>query len=355
MLFLNHINRQVSGFSLKDVTFSVGAGDYFILLGESGAGKSMILELIAGLDQPDSGTITLSGREITKARIQERNVGIVFQDLALFPHMTVRENLEYPLRQRRSEKNSQQEIAAMANLLGITTLLSRRPGTLSGGEMQRVALGRSLIQKPDILLLDEPLSSLDTARKTALRRLLRTIHGQGQTILHVTHDYEEALALGTRIAVVQDGTIVQVGTPGMVFSNPVNEFMAAFTGIRNFFQARLKTVNNANFAVIGEKIEIPLNDRVADKETRLMIRGEDVTISAEPVHKYGFNCFPGSIAEIIPWRTGLNVVVDIGIEIHALTGHEVVQAHNLHTGSGCWVSFSDDAVKIVTRMNDDHV
>jgi ABC-type Fe3+/spermidine/putrescine transport system ATPase subunit len=355
MLHLNHIHRTVAGFSLNDITFSVDEGEYFVLLGESGAGKSMILELVAGLDLPNSGTITLSGMDITRLSIRERQVGLVFQDLALFPHLTVYENLAFPLHQHHSKKKSKPEITAMAEMLGITPLLSRRPGTLSGGEMQRVALGRCLILQPKILLLDEPLSSLDSARKTSLRRLLRTVHRRGQTIVHVTHDYEEALALGTRIAVVHQGAIVQVGTPETVFGNPVNAFMAAFTGIRNFFHARLKIMNNATFAVIGEKIEIPIKGHFAETEIRLMIRADEVNISLAPVLEKGITCFPGLIAEIIPCRTGLDLVVDIGIEIHTQTSSEVIQALNLQTGSACWVAFCDETVKIVSSTNDDHL
>ena len=239
MLKLTGINKDFKGFKLSDISFTVEKGDYFILLGPSGAGKSLLLEIIAGLAIPDSGSLELYGRDITQLPIQKRKVGLVFQDHAIFPHMKVKSNLAYALHGQPGE-SIHQKIMAMSANLGIGELLERYPSTLSGGELQRVALARTLIQEPEILLLDEPLSSMDTRLRSGTRSLLRKIHRAGQTIIHVTHDYEEALSLGNRIAVMDHGNILQTGTPDEVFHSPRNGFVAHFIGIRNFFPAKIR-------------------------------------------------------------------------------------------------------------------
>ena len=305
MLTLNNLRKQFPTFTLANITFTIDEGDYYILLGESGAGKSMILEAIAGLVKPDSGTITLDGADITHKKIQERGIGLVFQDHAVFPHLTVGENIAYSLHGTTLSKAQKQvKINEIASDLGITELLLRHPETLSGGELQRVALGRTLIQNPRILLLDEPLSSLDTRLKSELRRLLRKLHSNGQTILHVTHDYEEALSLGTRIAVIQNGVIVQTGTPSEVFHNPQTEFVASFIGIKNYYSTTLVKENMVTFARINEQIAVRITTETSFTEGFILIRGEDVLLSEGPVETSATNNFEGAIAEIIPTRGG---------------------------------------------------
>ena len=194
MLNLNEVCLKQGKFSLKSISLTVEKGDYFILLGVSGAGKSMILETIAGLLKPVSGTILMNGNNITNAKIQDRKIGLVFQDHAIFPHMTVYENLAFSLHGKKLDVvQKMDQIATVAAQMSITGLLNRKPSTLSGGELQRVALARTLIQNPSLLLLDEPLSSLDVQLKDELRTILRKLNRSGQTIIHVTHDYDEAV------------------------------------------------------------------------------------------------------------------------------------------------------------------
>lgn len=350
MLTLNNLRKQFPTFTLSNITFTIDEGDYYILLGESGAGKSMILEAIAGLVKPDSGTITLDGADITHKKIQERGIGLVFQDHAVFPHLTVGENIAYSLHGTTLSKAQKQiKINEIASDLGITDLLLRHPETLSGGELQRVALGRTLIQNPRILLLDEPLSSLDTRLKSELRRLLRKLHSNGQTILHVTHDYEEALSLGTRIAVIQNGEIVQAGTPSEVFHNPQTEFVASFIGIKNYYSTTLVKENMVTFARINEQIAVRITTETSFKEGFILIRGEDVLLSEGPVETSATNNFEGVIAEIIPTRGGLDVVVDIGIELHALITRESLIHLGLAVNKKCWVHFKATAVKFIGK------
>jgi molybdopterin-binding protein len=348
MLTLNNISKRFPEFSLEEISFSVEQGDYFILLGESGAGKSMLLETIAGLVLPDSGTIWLNGKDMTNESIQNRNIGLVFQDHAVFPHLTVSENIVYALYNSGLSKNEKKErVTNIAKELGITELLNRRPETLSGGELQRVALGRTLIQQPKILLLDEPLASLDSRLKGELRRLLRMIHRNGQTILHVTHDYEEALSLGTRIAVINEGKIIQTGTPSEVFHHPKSEFVAHFVGVKNFFPARLMIENNALYAVTGNNMRIRVVNEEAGDEGFVLIRGGDILLSNEPVETSATNNFTGRVTEVVPTMGGMDITIDIGIEIHALITRESQVKLNIKEGNNCWVHFKATAVRFI--------
>jgi molybdopterin-binding protein len=348
MLELKDINLRLGDFSLKSINFNVNKGDYFILLGDSGAGKSMLLETIAGLVIPDSGIILLNGKDITHEKIQNRNIGLVFQDHAVFPHMTVSENIIYALNNSGLSKNEKRErVNNIAKELDITGLLNRRPENLSGGELQRVALGRTLIQQPEILLLDEPLASLDTRLKGELRRLLRMIHRNGQTILHVTHDYEEALSLGTQIAVINEGSIIQTGTPSEVFHHPKSEFVAHFVGVKNFFPASLVMEDKVSYAVVDNNIHIRIVTEETGFDGFVLIRGEDILLSNEPVETSASNNFTGRVTEIVPSLGGMDVSIDIGIEIHALITKESQVKLSISEGTNCYVHFKATAVRFI--------
>lgn len=221
MLYVKNLNLQAGDFKVPDTSFDVKKGEYYFLLGESGSGKSLILEAIAGIQKIKSGEVWVNNLNITHLPMHQRRVGLVFQNLALFPHLTVMDNIAFPL-ERRGIKRPQvaEEVVQIAQRLSIAHVLKRKPGTLSGGEHQRVALARTLIMKPDMLLLDEPLSSLDILLKEEMVELLRELHQQGQTILHVTHDYRVVGSLANRISILQKGILLQTGTPHEIASNP---------------------------------------------------------------------------------------------------------------------------------------
>jgi len=341
MLELRGISKRMAGFSLRDVSFGVEQGDYFILLGESGAGKSMILETIAGLVAPDSGTILLNGKDITSEKIQNRTIGMVFQDHAIFPHLTVEGNIAYSLHGADIPKEEKKRrVKAIASELGIRELLKRRPGTLSGGELQRVSLGRTLIQHPSVLLLDEPLSSLDTRLKSDLRRLLRSINRNGQTIVHVTHDYEEAISLATRIAVINQGTIIQTGTPSEVFSHPKSEFVANFIGLKNFFKVTLVRDQDVTYACLSDQFRVITDTGLSSGEGFILIREEEIQISLGEAETGLINHFNGRIVEIVQNSRGVDVTIDAGFELHALITRESLSKLDLETGTACWVHFN---------------
>ena len=210
----------------------VADGELMVLVGPSGCGKSTALRMIAGLEHPTSGTILIGERDVNGLSPGARDIAMVFQSYALYPHMSVRQNLAFPLQRRRMAKDEiARRVAAMAEMLELADLLGRKPGQLSGGQRQRVAMGRALIREPVAFLLDEPLSNLDAKLRTELRAELKRLHGRlGTTMVYVTHDQIEAMTLGDRIAVMNQGRLQQVGTPDQIYRTPCNLFVARFVG-----------------------------------------------------------------------------------------------------------------------------
>ncbi|MEW2385970.1 ABC transporter ATP-binding protein [Micromonospora sp. NPDC047707] len=217
---------------LHEVDLTVARGELLVVLGPSGAGKSTVLRVVAGLEPVTAGRVRIAGRDVTSDRPGRRNVSMVFQSYALFPHLTVAENIAFGLEVRDTPRAVARERArAAAETVGCAGLLDRRPGQLSGGERQRVALARALVREPDVFLLDEPLSNLDLALRVEMRAELRALHDRlGATMVHVTHDQTEALVLADRIAVLRDGRVEQVGSPDEIWRAPASTFVARFVG-----------------------------------------------------------------------------------------------------------------------------
>jgi ABC-type sugar transport system ATPase subunit len=214
------------------VSLEVADGEFLVLVGPSGCGKSTLLRLIAGLEAPDGGRIRIDGRDVTAMAPQARDLAMVFQSYALYPHMTVRENLSYALRVRGMDRPTlDARVSAVAEALDLTALLGRPPAQLSGGQRQRVALGRAMVREPRAFLFDEPLSNLDPALRLQARAELLRLHRRlGATIVYVTHDQEEAMTLGSRVAVMRAGRIEQVAPPLSLYNRPENAFVATFIG-----------------------------------------------------------------------------------------------------------------------------
>jgi multiple sugar transport system ATP-binding protein len=220
--------------AVDDLSLAVAEGELFVLLGPTGAGKTTTLRLAAGLERPDAGAVWIDGRDVTALAPASRDVAFVFQQYALYPHLSVYDNLAFPLRspaRRLPENEIKRRVTEVASLLGIGAKLPNRPTRLSGGEMQRVALGRALVRKPAIYLMDEPLSSLDAKLRADLRlELTRIQRDLGATTLYVTHDQVEAMTMATRIGVIRDGRIVQVGTPREIYERPSDIYVATRLG-----------------------------------------------------------------------------------------------------------------------------
>lgn len=234
-LSLDGLSKDFAGFKLYPTTMVIERGEFFSLLGPSGCGKTTLLRLIAGLESPASGTITLNGKDITGLPSYQRNIHTVFQRYALFPHLNVFENVAFGLRLKKHSRHTiHEKVKANLRLVEIEDLERRRIQTLSGGQMQRVALARALANEPQVLLLDEPLSALDPSLRLRMREELKSLCRKvGATFIFVTHDQEEALQLSDRLAVLKEGRCLQIGTPKMIYEDPVNSFVARFIGSTN--------------------------------------------------------------------------------------------------------------------------
>ncbi len=264
-------------FAVRDVDLSVGDGELMVLVGPSGCGKSTLLRIVAGLDRATEGAVRIGGRIANDLAPGDRDVAMVFQDYALYPHMTAHQNIAFALTARRlSKREIHRRVVDTARLLGIEELLSRKPKALSGGERQRVAMGRAIVRQPSAFLMDEPLSNLDAKLRVQMRTEMRRLHDElGATFLFVTHDQVEAVTLGDRVAVLREGRLQQVDQPQRLYTAPANLFVAAFIGSppTNLMVAAVEQSAGRAVARIGPWA-IPLGDRRVAKEVVVGIRPE---------------------------------------------------------------------------------
>ena len=245
-LKLDNVNKQLGGMRiLRDVSLEIAAGEFVVFVGPSGCGKSTLLRLIAGLDSICSGDLLIDGRRVNDLEPRERGVGMVFQSYALYPHMSVYDNISFGLKLAKTEKTSLRErVLKTAQILQLDKLLQRKPKELSGGQRQRVAMGRAMAREPDILLFDEPLSNLDASLRVQMRNEIARLHDRlGSTMIYVTHDQVEAMTLADKIVVLNGGRVEQVGSPRELYERPASRFVAGFLGSprMNFLPARLQT------------------------------------------------------------------------------------------------------------------
>ena len=297
MIDIKAMRIELPGFALKELDLFIRDGEFFILLGPTGSGKTLLLEAIAGIVPITSGRILLKGRDITDLTPEQRNIGIMYQDYALFPHLTVLENIIFGLRyHNRSEQNALKEwVEWLIDQLGLSSLAGRSIRYLSGGEKQRIALARALAVKPSLLLLDEPLSALDRNFREEIRELLKMLHKEmGITFLMVTHDFSEALFLGERTAILNRGEIEQIGTLPEIFTRPETPFAANFVGMKNIFQA---TFRGKKAGTNG--MELTLDSPPGKNRGYIAIRAEDILINKEDMTGDGRNVFQGRISDII--------------------------------------------------------
>jgi len=334
-------------FHLRQIDLDVAAGEYFVVLGPTGAGKTVLLETIAGLHQPRKGCILLDGRDVTNVPPERRGIGFVYQDYMLFPHLGVAGNIAFGLKLRRMDRNAIEEcMTGISHLLAIDHLLHRRPGTLSGGEQQRVALARALVVEPQLLLLDEPLSALDPGMREGLQRELARLHRElSTTTVHVTHDFEEAVALGDRIAVVNEGRIVQVGSPEEIFRKPDSEFVARFVGVRNIFRGEIRPGEDGYQVLHLDGVEIAVVTNLVGP-AHGSIRPEEIVISREPLRSSARNSFRGRIVNIADRGTFVYVTVRIPPDFTCIITRRSLEEMELREGLEVYVSFKASAVHI---------
>ena len=273
--------------AVSDFNLEIADKEFIVLVGPSGCGKSTTLRMVAGLEEITKGELRIDDKLVNDVEPKDRDIAMVFQSYALYPHMTVRENMAFPLKLRKMDKAEiARRVNQAAETLDITQYLDRKPKALSGGQRQRVAIGRAIVREPKVLLMDEPLSNLDAKLRNQMRaEIIKLRQRINTTFIYVTHDQTEAMTLGDRIVIMKDGFVQQIGTPQQVFDSPVNLFVAGFIGTpqMNFFQARLeKTAGGYQLQCMGATIPVP-----ADMAARLSAKGResaDVILGVRPEH-----------------------------------------------------------------------
>jgi multiple sugar transport system ATP-binding protein len=332
------------------VDLDIEDGEFMVLVGPSGCGKSTLLRMIAGLEEVSEGTILIGGGDVTEKPPQQRDIAMVFQNYALYPHMTVRENLAYGLRQRKVPKAEwRRRVADVANTLGLDDLLDRKPSALSGGQRQRVAMGRAIVREPKAFLMDEPLSNLDAKLRVSMRAELTKLHERlGVTTVYVTHDQVEAMTLGERVAVLRDGLLQQVDTPQNLFHRPANLFVGAFIGSpsMNLVDAQ---ISERRLSFAGYEFDLPADSPgpCVEGHAILGIRPTDFEHSASA---------DGDMPRI---RVTPDVVEDLGAESHVIftveapritTDMPQSEIEELDVGDG--ILFADEQHSIFTACVD---
>jgi molybdate/tungstate transport system ATP-binding protein len=349
MITIDNVSHEWGEFSLKKITLSVNKGEYFVILGPTGAGKTLILETIAGFYMPREGHILLDGKDVTDLPPEKRNIGLVYQDYSLFPHMTVEENIAFGLKMRRiPKKEVETKVQSTMDSVDITHLKTRFPSTLSGGEQQRVAVARALVIDPDILLLDEPLSALDPRTRESLREELKRIHKvRGMTTIHVTHDQTEALALADQIAVILKGEVIQVDTSFKVFNEPVNERIAIFVGMENVIKGKIVSNEDGVALVETGKFQIHALSNLIKGEVNGFIRPENIILSEVRLKSSARNSIRGKITSITQLGATFRIRMDNGLT--ALVTKQAVEDLGLEIRKVVYASFKATAIHLTRR------
>jgi molybdate/tungstate transport system ATP-binding protein len=343
MIALKHICLTLPEFSLTDIHLQVHPHDFFALIGPTGSGKSLLLEGIMGIMPFTSGSLIFEGTDITRVPVEKRNLALVYQDFALFPHLNVTRNILYGTRYHHiSKKEARLRFEHLISALGLEKIVCRYPYNLSGGEKQRVALARSLILNPKVLLLDEPLSALDPVFHDEARSLLKKVHKDlKMTIIMVSHNFEEVLYLANRGAIIRDGKIMQQGSIQTLFEKPDSRFTARFVGMKNIaaFEPRGKTLRIAD-----TRLDIAVKTLPAPAHRHFGIRPENILLdsSVSPVCR---NHFSGTITDICPYGVFTRVHLDVnGMALEAIWPKTFIREFDLGTGKPVSVGFHPESV-----------
>ena len=349
MIKFQNLRVELDGFSLQNINLQISDQDYFIILGPTGAGKTVLLESLAGLYPVKSGRVWLNERNITDLKPEKRGISIVYQDQSLFPHLSVKDNILFGLKLRK------QSVSAMVtaldwivDLLDVSHLLSRRPDSLSGGE-SKAALARALIVKPEVLLLDEPLSALDPETREMTQAELRRLHGVlKSTIVHVTHDFEEAMTLGTRIAVIGDGQVRQVGPPEQIFRHPKSVFVARFALMRNIFSGEISghADGKAIFSLPGMNLSVITN---LNGPGYAAIRSEDILIVDSNRSQNRTNLFSGKITQIIDKGATVNITVGLPPDITVMILRNQLNELGLQVGDSITLYLDPALIRVFSN------
>ena len=328
--------------ALDDVSIAIRKGEFFTLLGPSGCGKTTLLRMIAGFETPTSGQILLNGQDISAQPPNQRPINTVFQSYALFPHLTVRENVGFGLKMKgRPDAQIAGTVERVLSLVKLEAMADRKPQQLSGGQQQRVALARALAPEPEVLLLDEPLSALDLKLRKEMQVELKRLQLElGITFIFVTHDQEEALTMSDRIGVMSAGHLLQVGPPREIYNRPVNRFVADFIGETNFIPASIAS----GVATVAGGAQLPVAQDAPTGDHTIAVRPEHVRIGAE-----GDGALPATVGESVYFGTDSHVHLTLadGTAIVARQQSDATGAGVLAEGSRVGVSFADGSVQVL--------
>ncbi len=382
MLRLDNISVDFSDFSLKNIYLTINPGEYRVLLGPSGSGKTLILNCITGFQKLNSGQIFYLNKNITNTAANKRNISFLFQDLALFPHLNVNDNLAYPLKIKGLKNNEIQNIInEYLDFTEIKHLKDRTIDKLSGGEKQRVAIARCLINGNKMILLDEPFSAIDSQLLLSLKKLLKRISAKGISIIHVTHNFEEAINMAHKISVIENGCLLQTGTIDEIFNKPASGFVANFSGKKNHYLVeKAVNINNTEQCLLikTQKSESIFSDQMimsnlfidnvtdtdninsgnyvpilASKSNKvspkqgIIIDMEDIIIAESPFASSARNNFTGIITSIFPVRNAYEIEIYCGINLWVKITEQSFQNMNIKEGKEIHLSFKATAVKIL--------
>ncbi|MGQ4891412.1 MAG: ATP-binding cassette domain-containing protein [Candidatus Njordarchaeia archaeon] len=348
MIRVENLTKAYSNFVLRNVSFEVRNDEYFVILGPSGSGKSTLLECIAGIRTIDDGRILIDDVDVSNLPPEKRNVSIVFQDAYLFPHMTLFENIEYGLKLRKIPREERKRLVLdIAKRFKIIDKLESHPQKVSGGEKQRAALARSLVTNPKVLLLDEPLSSLDTPLRKDLREELKGIKMEFNIpFIHVTHDQIEALTLANKIGILKDGEILEIGTPTQIFSQPKNIETAKFIGYENIFEITVIEVKDGiSMGKLDDEVKIFLPGEHKGK-VKIAIKPSDIIISRDKMITSARNVLKGKIVNIIDENYYLRITVDAGVPIKAIITKDAFYDLGLKVGDEVNLMFKASSIKV---------
>jgi ABC-type Fe3+/spermidine/putrescine transport system ATPase subunit len=347
-LRLDKISKKWFEFKLKNIDLTIEEGDYFVILGPTGAGKSLLLETIMGFHKPDEGRIVLNGKDITDEPPEKRNFGYVSQNCLLFPNMNVHQNVEFGLKMKGKPKTERnQKVNQLLEFAKLKSIAHRRPATLSGGEKQKVALMRVLAAEPQMIILDEPLTAIDLETAREMKNALRQIHLSGKTIVHVTHNQVEGFSLSSKMAIMNSGEIVQTGKPKEIFAKPKSKFVARFLGYENVFKAQLIEQQGSLSLLSAKGVTLKVSGKVDAPECMVAIRPEDIALDLKPIVNDAWNVLKGKIIEFIDQGPTVSITVNATLTFNVSMTKSRFIEKNIETGQEAWLAFKTDAAKIL--------
>ena len=355
MLELRQVSKRFGSHeALKDASFIINAGEFMTFLGPSGCGKTTCLRLISGFDTPSSGRIFIDGKDVTFDPPYRRDVNQVFQSYALFPHLTIYENIAFGLRMKRvAQADITRRVDRVVQMTALGDFVNRKPAQLSGGQRQRVALARAIVCEPKVLLLDEPLSALDAKLRNQMRLELKQLQKKlGITFIYVTHDQEEALTMSDRVAVINAGRVEQIGTVNEIYYKPATRFVASFIGETNIVEAQIiESQSNTLRCRLKGGLELQVSQQESHSTTKLLLSLRPEKIRLHRIDPGGMNSFPCQVAmEIFKGATNeITLTIQGNLQLGAILANDGNAGASFHQGNQIFATIQPEDIQIVSE------